>query len=138
MVGMHFQLSTVSVISTMQCYWHRELKIGFSPTNDNHLRPKSPIIYTFKKIFLSATTHVDGLLALLPALREGVGDLPDGPEEVLARERPQLLRLLGALGDGEREGGRAHRSQPQVTRQVRQQRRQRAQRLLLRQSKGTS
>ena len=59
------------------------------------------IIYTFKKIFLSATTHVDGLLALLPALREGVGDLPDGPEEVLARERPQLLDLLGPLGDGE-------------------------------------
>ena len=85
-----------------------------------------------------SVTHVDGLLALLPALREGVGDLPDGPEEVLARERPQLLRLLGSLGDGEREGGRAHRSQPQVPRQVRQQRRQRAQRLLLRQSKGTS
>ena len=96
------------------------------------------IIYTFKKIFLCATTHVDGLLALLPALCEGVGDLPDGPEEVLARERPQLLDLLGPLGDGEREGGRAHRSQSQVPRQVRQQRRQRAQRLLLRQSKGTS
>ena len=53
------------------------------------------IIYTFKKIFLCATTHVDGLLALLPALCEGVGDLPDGPEEVLAREGPQLLDLLG-------------------------------------------
>ena len=37
-------------------------------------------------------THVDGLLAMLASLvAEGVDDLADGPQEVRARERPQLV-----------------------------------------------
>ena len=74
-------------------------------------------------------THVDGLLALLSALTEGVDDLADGLEEVCAREGPQLIPLR-PLCDREREGGGADGRQTQVPGHVRKQRRRGTQRLL--------